>query len=175
MIFSTTKYHFRYNVERKFQDIENLDKSKAIKAEKIHPRMKHLRWITPYSEPDDEIMLMKQAIKKIADDKREKTLITHYQFFGMVLNEDLNILNRWYLWDNNTHPTETHKYFNFYKKMINKNIEENNVKVIYLLGNVKRDIVFDKIENYFTDKCFKSTTIFEERFSYHEIVDCKNK
>ena len=29
--------------------------------------MKHLKWITPYSEPDDEIMLMKQAIKKIAD------------------------------------------------------------------------------------------------------------
>ena len=97
-------------------------------------------------------------------------LITHYQFFSLILNENLNILNRWYLWDNNTHPTENHKYFSFYKKMVNKNLSENKIKVIYLLGS---EIQFEKIKNYFTDTCFKSTKVVEDKFSYHEIINCK--
>ena len=51
-------------------------------------------------------------------------LLTHYQFVGTFLKKDVNIMNRWYLWDNNTHPTEKHKYFNQYKNFINKNIEK---------------------------------------------------
>ena len=61
-------------------------------------------------------------------------MLTHYQFISTVINEDLNIMNRWYLWENDTHPTETHKYFPFYKKFINENIEKNKIQVIYLLG-----------------------------------------
>ena len=99
-------------------------------------------------------------------------MITHYQFISTVLNEDLNLLNRWYLWGNDTHPTETHKHFFFYKKMINKNIKENNIQVIYLLGQ-KKEILFKHVKNYFTEKCFKSKTLVRNRFSSHEIVDCK--
>ena len=57
-------------------------------------------------------------------DDREKTLITHYQFIVNYFDKPLNILNRWYLWDNNTHPTENHKYFKFYKSLVNKNIKK---------------------------------------------------
>ena len=35
-----------------------------------------------------------QAIETINNDKREKTLITHYQFMSTVLDKRLNILNR---------------------------------------------------------------------------------
>ena len=98
-------------------------------------------------------------------------MITHYQFFSTVLNKNLNILNRWYLWDNNTHPTENHKYFNVYKSLINKNIISNNIEVIYLLGQ-ENEILFNNIKNYFTEVCFKSTTLIEKRFSAHEIVNC---
>ena len=89
-----------------------------------------------------------------------------------VLDEDLNILNRWYLWDNNTHPTESHKYFGFYQTMVNKNIKQNNVEVIYLLG-LENEILFDNIKNYFTDLCFESKTLVDKRFSVHKIVNCK--
>ena len=58
-----------------------------------------------------EINTIKNAIQRIDNDDREKILITHYQFISTILNKNLNILNRWYLWDNNTHPTENHKYF----------------------------------------------------------------
>ena len=115
---------------------------------------------------------LKIAINQISNEKREITLITHYQFISTVLDRNLNILNRWYLWDNNTHPTESHQYFEVYKSLINKNIRSNNIKAIYLLGQ-KNEISFNNIKNYFTDLCFKSKTLVEDRFSVHEIVNCK--
>ena len=57
--------------------------------------------------------------------------------------------------------------------LINKNIKKNNIQVIYLLG-LEKEILFKHIKNYFTEKCFKSKTFVKDRFSSHEIVDCKN-
>ena len=120
VLFSTVKFHYRYNIDRKFHDIENINKANAVYAKLIHPNFKNLKWITKFNEPEKELGVIKKAIEIINNDKREKTLITHYQFMSTILDKQLNILNRWYLWDNNTHPTENHKYFESYKKLINK-------------------------------------------------------
>ena len=173
VLFASIKFHFRYNIDRKFHDLENVDKSIALNANKIHKNLKSLKWINKYDDPLNEINFLKEAIQIIDNDSREKTLITHYQFISTVLNKNLNILNRWYLWDNNTHPTESHKYFKIYKSLVKKNIESNNIKVIYLLGQEK-EIMFNNVKNYFTDLCFESKTLVENRFSVHEIVKCKN-
>ena len=172
VLFATTKFHYRYNVDRKFHDIEKIDKGLALQANSIHPNLKNLKWLTKNDEPRNEINFLKKAIKLIESEKREITLITHYQFFSTVLDKNLNILNRWYLWDNNTHPTENHKYFDNYKSLINKNIKSNKIEVIYLLGQ-ENEILFNNVKNYFTDLCFKSKTLVENRFSIHEIVKCK--
>tara|TARA_A100001037_G_C14755223_1_gene459376 strand:- start:76 stop:588 length:513 start_codon:yes stop_codon:yes gene_type:complete len=169
----TIKFHLRYNIDRKFHDLENIDKTIAVDAGMISKKMKNLKWITPYSEPKKEIEIIKNAIDVIKSDERKKVLITHYQFFSLVLNEDLNLLNRWYLWSNDTHPTESHKYFNFYKKMIDKSVEKNNIEVIYLLGQ-ENEILFKHVKNYFTEKCFESRTLIDTKFSSHKIIDCKN-
>ena len=174
VIFSTGKYHLRYNVERKFLDIEKIDKTIAVKSQQIDFRLKHLKWITHASqEPQDEIDTIKKALTFVRGDKRKKIIITHYQFFSVLLDEDLNILNRWYLWDNNTHPTENHKYFNVYKQMVNENLKKNKIEVIYLLGSDK-EILFSNIKNYFNNICFKDNIVVENKFSYHEIINCKN-
>ena len=170
VLFATIKFHQRYNIDRKFHDLENIDKSTAIDAKKIHQNLKNLRWISN-DNPEIEVELLKFAINVINDDKREKTLITHYHFISTVLDKNLNILNRWYLWDNNTHPTENHKYFNQYKSLINKNISSNKIEVIYLLGQ-ENEIIFDKVKNYFTELCFESKTLVDKKFSVHEIVTC---
>jgi hypothetical protein len=172
VLFSTVKFHYRYNIDRKFHDIENVNKNNAVYAKLIHPNFKNLKWITKFNEPEIELDVIKKAIEIINNDKREKTLITHYQFMSTILDKQLNILNRWYLWDNNTHPTENHKYFESYKKLINKNIIENKVKVIYLLGG-ENEILFDNVKNYFTEVCFESKTIIQKKFSLHKIVNCK--
>tara|TARA_B100000029_G_scaffold410018_1_gene411768 strand:+ start:7558 stop:9177 length:1620 start_codon:yes stop_codon:yes gene_type:complete len=173
LCFVTIKFHLRYNIDRKFHDLENIDKTIAVDAGMISKKMKNLKWITPYSEPKKEIEIIKNAIDVIKSDERKKVLITHYQFFSLVLNEDLNLLNRWYLWSNDTHPTESHKYFNFYKKMIDKSVEKNNIEVIYLLGQ-ENEILFKHVKNYFTEKCFESRTLIDTKFSSHKIIDCKN-
>ena len=103
--------------------------------------------------------------------KREIILITHYQFIATILDKKINILNRWYLWDNNTHPTENHKYFDVYKSLIEKNIQSNKIKAVYLLGQ-ENEILIENVKNYFTDLCFESKTLVNNRFSYHEVVKC---
>ena len=174
VVFATIKFHVRYNIDRKFHDLETVDKSIAIDASKIHKNLKGLKWVSKFNQnPNNEIDTIKKAIKIIGNDKRKKVLITHYQFISTILNEDLNILNRWYLWDNNTHPTENHKYFEFYKNMINENLDKNKIQVIYLLGQDNK-ILFSNVKNYFKDVCFKSLIYEEKRFSKHEIIKCKN-
>ena len=171
-LFATVKFHLRFNVDRKFHDLENIDKSQAILAKSINKNFKNLRWISKLDEPKNELKVIEEAFRIIDNDNREKTLITHYQFMSTFSNKSLNILNRWYLWDNNTHPTENHKYFEVYKSLINKNINKNKIKVIYLLGQ-ENEINFKNVKNYFTDMCFESKTIIPNRFSSHEIVNCK--
>ena len=172
VFFATIKFHFRFNIDRKFHDLEYVDKGKAIKASAINSNFKNLRWISKLDDPKNELEVIKQAIEIISEDKKEKILITHYQFMSAFTDQPLNILNRWYLWDNNTHPTENHKYFEFYKSLVNKNIKTNNIKVIYLLGQ-ENEIPFENVKNYFTDVCFDSTTIIQNRFSSHKLIKCK--
>ena len=171
VLFATTKFHLRFNVERKFHDLENIDKNKAIEAKIIHKNFKNLKWISKLDEPEAEIEVIKQAMEIISNDDRKKTLVTHYQFMSTILDKPLHILNRWYLWDNNTHPTENHKYFENYKSLINKNIKKNKIEVIYLLGQ-ENEIKFENIEDYFTDICFENKIIISNRFSLHELVNC---
>ena len=163
---------FRYNIDRKFHDLENVDKSKAIDAKLINKNFKNLKWISKLDNPDNEVAIIIKAIKVIDKDDRKKTLITHYQFMSTILDKELNILNRWYLWDNNTHPTENHKYFKIYKKLINKNIKKNKIEVIYILSQ-KNEMKFENIKNYVEDICFENKTLIDNRFSIHEIKDCE--
>ena len=171
---ASLKYHYRFNIERKFMDFENVNLEKAIPAEQLSPKLKNLNWITPFAyaeNPQQELDLLKRVLENLKKDGRKKVLITHYQFMSLILNEDLNIFNRWYL-DHNSHPTLNHKYFDYYKDFINKNLDNNNVEVIYLLGFDKKGTTFDKIKIYFPEKCFKNTFLLKN-FSYHEIVGCK--
>ena len=172
VLFATVKFHFRFNIDRKFHDLEQIDKSQAIDAKRINKNFNNLKWISKFDKPENEVQVIKKAIEIIENDSREKTLITHYQFMSTILDKPFHILNRWYLWDNNTHPTENHKYFGIYKSLVKKNIINNKIKVIYLLGQ-ENEIKFENVKNYFTDTCFESKTIISRRFSLHKIINCE--
>ena len=174
VIFSTTKYHYRFNLERKFMDLENVNLERAVSASILSPKFKNLKWITPFSyskNPKEELDFLKEVVERLKEDSRKKSIITHYQFFSLLLNEDLNILNRWYL-DHHSHPTENHKYFEYYKDFVNKQLVKNNIEVIYLISSTEKEMMFDKIKVYFKEKCFKSNPIIKNKFSYHEIINC---
>ena len=83
--------------------------------------------------PEKEINLIKQSIQIIKDDPNKKMLITHYQFFSLLLKDNLNIPNRWYF-PNNTFPSSNeNKYFDKYIKKFNNIIDQKGIKVIYIL------------------------------------------
>lgn len=171
---STIKYHYRFNLDRKFMDLENVNLERALSASVLSSKLKNLKWITPFDyaeNPNEELLFLKEVIELLKKDRREKIVITHYQFFSLVLDEDLNILNRWYL-NHNTHPTANHKYFNYYKDFVNKNLEKNQIEVIYLVSSNEKEIEFDRIKIYFPEKCFKNNFLVKNKLSFHEIKDC---
>ena len=45
-IFSVTKYHLRFNEQRKFNELEHIDISKAVDAEYLSQSLRGLKWIT---------------------------------------------------------------------------------------------------------------------------------
>ena len=83
-------------------------------------------------------------------------VLTHYQFFSLVLNENLNIANRWYTNDGNSYPLKNSKYSKFYEKHLRDHLKENKIKNIYLIG----DQNFDDFFSMFFDKdCYKKKLI----------------
>ena len=70
MSYLPTKFHFRYNIDRKFHDLENIDKNLAIKANYIHPNLNNLNWITKNEEPNNEEILKMQLTRSVM--KKEK-------------------------------------------------------------------------------------------------------
>ena len=72
-------------MDRKFHDLESIDKSKAIQANIINKNFKNLKWISKFDEPKNELKIIKEALTIIDNDNRKKTLITHYQFMSTFL------------------------------------------------------------------------------------------
>jgi hypothetical protein len=162
VILVTVKYHLEYNVKRKFMDLQNTDLSKAVNASLLDKKFENLKWINPFfsGNPQDEINLLKNTAEAIKDDDREKMVITNYQFFSVILEEDLNIPNRWYL-GNASHPHEDHKYYKFYKDHFEKILSKNNIQVIYTVGfsNNKTIRLQKDFESYTDNICFDKFVI----------------
>ena len=171
IIFVSVKFHKRYNVERKFIDLEYVDKSTAFSAKNIDDKLKNLKWISPSSKPVEDEIFLKKVVKTLKNEKENTYLITHYQFFSTILDKNFYLLNRWYIWDNNSHPTENHKYFNYYKEFVLRNFEKKRIKVIYLIGE-KNEFNYSHIKNYFSNKCFDQEQIVEKRFIKLSLKNC---
>ena len=73
-IFCTTKYHLRFNENRKMLNLESVNLNNAIDAKTIHPSLKGLKWKTKRFENNSklEIENIKKSIEIIKNDKREK-------------------------------------------------------------------------------------------------------
>ena len=175
VIFVTAKYHLEYNVKRKFIDLQNVNLNEAVSANLLDKKFGNLKWINPFfpGTPQDEINLLKDTIGIIKKDNRNKMLLTHYQFFSIILEEDLNIPNRWYL-GNASHPNRSHKYYKFYKEHFNNVLSKNNIKVIYLVGFKKnyRNKLQKELESHTNNFCFDKL-IINKISSQFQLKKCK--
>jgi len=67
LTISNIKYHLRYNVEKKFMELSNVDFNLSKNAEILDKRLRNLKWISPNykKSPNDELELLIDSKEKI--------------------------------------------------------------------------------------------------------------
>ena len=177
VIFSTVKYFNVYVEKRKFIDLQSVNLNKAIEANIIDKKLANLRWISSYypDQPLNEISVIEKAVKTIKEDNRKKMIISDYQLFSVLLDENLNNPNRWYTNDGNSYPLKDHKFARYYSIFLNTKIKNDATEVIYIVdSNPAGEIKIDNFKIFLPDICFESKDIIKEVFSMHKIIKCKN-
>ena len=156
IIFATFKYHLEYNEKRKFVDLQGVNFSKAVNADTIDKRFNNLLWITPnYSQsPKNEIELIKKTIQIVKNDSKKKMLITHYQFFALLIDDNLSIPNRWYF-PNNTFPSSyQNKYYGRYIEKFDQILTDNKIDIIYIVETYPGELQFLNFKELLKNRCF---------------------
>lgn len=131
IIFFTIKFHYRYNIDRKFMELQNLDINKeSVDASSLDTSFNSLKWINPAfrDSPNNEIQYLVEVKNDLLKSKESKMVVSHYQFFSILTKEDLNIPNRWYF-PNNTFPSSADNfYYKDYVNFIKKKLQIKKLK-----------------------------------------------
>ena len=170
-IFSTAKYHMRFNYNKKFMDLANVDFNLSVDASHLDARLSGLRWITPdYTDnPSDEINLLIEAKNFLFNEKNKKIIITDYQFFSSLLLNKIASPNKWY--DEISTPNKKNRYYYNYKDFFLSKIKYNEVKYIYFIGKRKHKMNFFN-DLLYENKCIDSRKINELLIEFN-ISQCK--
>ena len=72
-LFATFQYHLRFNKDRKFHELNNVNFHSAVSAENIDKKLSGLKWITPgyKNNPEKEIVLISNIKSYLENDKRK--------------------------------------------------------------------------------------------------------
>ena len=167
-LFSTVKYHIRFNENKKFMELSSVDFQLSINASSLDKRLNGLNWITPEykNDPKKEIDLLLNIKQAITNEKNEKIIITDYQFFSALDDNYIPSPNKWY--DDQSVPEKNNKYFLTYKKFFLSHISKNNVKKIFFVGGKKEIYFLRLIEDI---SCIQKSK-YNELLIIYNIEDC---
>lgn len=158
-LFVTFKYGLRFNIERKFHELNNVDFSNSVKASIIDHKFNGLNWITPNKTNKKEVLAEVENIKEVIDilknDKENKMVITNFSFFSVILNNSQNSISRWFPGDISAFPDKNSKFFKNYRELFIKNIVNKKISSIYLL----KDVDEKEITNHISSSCLNKTNI----------------
>ena len=78
LLLITLKYHYRFNENRKFHELENTNFDYAIPADNLDKKLSGLLWINPFfqGKPIEEISIIKKGITKLNREEDEIMLLT---------------------------------------------------------------------------------------------------
>ena len=169
-LFATFKYHLRFNENRKFHELTRTNLNISIDASKIDKKLSGLKWVTPEykDQPQKEIDYINKIKSHLANDTRNKMIITNYLFFSSILDERLHMPSIAMV-DNTTHPMKGNRYFAKFKNLMIRSIKKNNISVIYLAGSIHNRNIFD----YLDKDCFEEILVNEQLKSF-ELKDCRD-
>ena len=170
-IFSTTKYHIRFNHHKKFIDLADADFNLAANASELDERLVGLKWITPHykNKALHEINLLKDAKDALYKVQERKIIITDYQFFSSLLNNKFASPNKWY--DDRSVPDKKNKYYYMHKEFFLNKIKKNKIKYLFFIGKNKAEMVFFE-ELFNENKCIVSNR-FNELLLEFDVSKCK--
>ena len=168
----TIYYTINYVDNRRFMEMKDVDFKKSLNSGNINKKLKNLKWINPdfagEDEPAQEIALINETIKILSSDKRNKMLITHYQFMASILPSYVYSPSKTYTMDGISYPLKGNKYHNDYKKLFIDQIKNKKIAVIYLMKPIEESSI-----TFVLDKsCIKLKKINNILESY-EINECK--
>ena len=173
-IFVTSKYHLRFNVDRKFHDLQNTSLDNSINSKKIHPSLSPLKWKTPnFEDPKKEISMINKILKELEKNEKNIMLITNYNFFSSISSKRIYTISRTY--DDISFPDKQNKYYQKFKNFFVNKIKKNDISVIYLV--FEKDVLEYStkryVYEYFNSKCFNSETINDNLLRL-DIKNCEN-
>ena len=155
-LFSTIKYSERYNLDRKFHELEYVEKNNSIKISSFSKNFKGLNWISPYfKNPNEELEIMNNLYEALKNDQTNKMLITEYNFFSSILGENLNSPSRTY--DDISYPKKNSLYYESYKNFLINKIVSKKIQNLYVFEpkNIKQERLDHLIFDYVSKDCFE--------------------
>ncbi len=154
LLYSSAKYHIRFNETRKFHEMENINILNNTDSSFLHNSLKGNLWISPFYKGDSksEVAMLKKVREEINKKSNEIMLITHYLFLDSITTKKLNSPSRTHTLDGASIPTSKNKYFNFYKNFFKNKIKENNVKEVYFIKT--ENISTNVLTNYLKKDCY---------------------
>ena len=167
--FTSAKYHLRFNEDRKFMELSNVNLNLSQQADYINKKLKGLKWITPAypQNVQEELSLIKNTISYLKTEDRNMMVLTHYQFFSSILKKDLMSPNRWFTTDGVSYPLKRNKYFTKYQNYFKNLVSTKKIDLIYTVKPIK----VDAISIIFGENCLKTIEI-NKILQKHELDEC---
>ncbi len=173
---STTHYWYKYINKRDFMDLRNASMNNFVDAKIFDKKLSGLKWISCLNidDPKKEINGLTKAINIIKNDKRNKSIVTDYQFISVILNSyDFSPSHVWFI-NHVSHQKENSKFYEKYKELLVNQLKTNKIKIVYLVKPLwQNNEVFEKGLN---DNCYikKSLTEILDIYTLQECEDLKN-
>lgn len=158
ILTTTVKYHIRFNENKKFMELINVNLQNAVSAEILDKKLYGLKWITTdYPEnPNYELKMLNQIKNIILLDDSNKIIISDYQILPAITHTRFVAPNKWF--DELSVPDSQNKYFNYYRNFFLEKLKEQKIQTLYFIGKEKLDYFKRLLVNI---NCFESKTLNE--------------
>jgi hypothetical protein len=168
LVLTTAKYHFRFNENKKFMELNNVELNLAVDAIVLDKSLKGIKWITSNypKNPDEELKKLLKIKNIILSDNTKKILITDYQILPSILKLKTYTPNKWF--DDLSVPNMNNKYFKNYQEFFIKNLISQEIQTIYIFKGKEK-----YLKKILKKNCYNKKIINEILFRF-EVSNCLN-
>ncbi len=170
-VFITFKYNERFNIDRKFMDLQGINKQNFTIAENISINLKGLKWVSVASETNlkDEVSLLKESIDHLKLNKENSLIITEYQFINTEIKSKVYSPNRWYTTDGVSYPLKDNKFREYYINFYKEKLVKNKIEKIFTISPLDHNVF-----NFILKKNCYSTKQINKILFEHKLDNCLN-